>query len=145
MLILYFVVFEKVTNQIKHIHSHTKVLLSTTCTITFITINFITLKYKGGTSCKNENTQYGHSLNKDRRKRELQRITKQNHKILKRIQEARPTYNHHLWEDKAKFNDRILANICEFRQKGTCMGGGGEGVRDKGFFNEDFLLDYDCY
>jgi hypothetical protein len=25
------------------------------------------------------------------------------------------------------------------------MGGGGEGVRDKGFFNEDFLLDYDCY
>ena len=59
--------------------------------------------------------QYGHSLNKDRRKRELQKITKQNQQILKRIQEAQPTYDHLKWEEEARTHDNILANICEFK------------------------------
>ena len=46
----------------------------------------------------------------------MKRITKENQQILKRIQAARPTYNHQKWEDEAKVNDRILANICEFKQ-----------------------------
>lgn len=70
---------------------------------------------KGGADYGNENVKYGHSLNKDRRKRELQKITKQNHQILKRIQEAQPTYDHLKWEEKAQEHDNILANICEFK------------------------------
>jgi len=61
------------------------------------------------------NGKYGHSLNKDRRKRELQKITKQNQQILKRIQEAQPTYDHLKWEDEARAHDDILENICEFK------------------------------
>ena len=54
-------------------------------------------------------------MNKDRRKRELQKITKQNKQILKRIREAQPTYDHYKWEEEAKNHDKILANICEFK------------------------------
>jgi len=56
-------------------------------------------------------------LNKECRKRELQRITKENYQILRRIQDARPTYNHKKWEMEAKANKQILANICEFKPK----------------------------
>ena len=73
------------------------------------------LKFKGGTDCGNENVEYGHSLNKDRRKRELQKITRQNKQILKRIQEAQPTYDHLKWEEESQAHDDILANICEFK------------------------------
>jgi len=75
------------------------------------------MKYKGGIANKNEGIQYGHSLNKERRKRELQRITKQNRQILQRIQESQPTYNHLEWEEEAKTADQILANISEFKPK----------------------------
>lgn len=49
-----------------------------------------------GIDNKNDNIKYSHSLNKERRKRELQKITQQNHQILRRIQQARarPLYNH---------------------------------------------------
>ena len=63
----------------------------------------------------NDSVKYSHSLSKERRKRELQRITKENQKILKRIQNARPTYNHMRWEEEAKRNQDILQNICEFK------------------------------
>ncbi len=36
-------------------------------------------------------------------------------KILKRIQNARPTYNHKRWEEEAKKSQDILQNICEFK------------------------------
>jgi len=75
------------------------------------------MRNKGGVNNKNESAIYAHSLNKDRRKRELQRITKQNQQILKRIQNAQPTYDHLAWEEKAEANDRILSNICEFKTK----------------------------
>ena len=54
-------------------------------------------------------------MSKERRKRELQRITKDNQKILKRIEAARPTYNHMKWEEEAKRSSMILQNICEFK------------------------------
>jgi len=56
-------------------------------------------------------------LNKESRKRELQKITKQNQQILKRIQESRPTYDHLLWKEQAKVNNQVLLNICEFKPK----------------------------
>ena len=73
------------------------------------------MRFKGGIDCTNDSVKYSHSLSKERRKRELQRITKDNQKILKRIQAARPTYNHRKWEEEAKRSDEILQNICEFK------------------------------
>ena len=64
-----------------------------------------------------ESVKYGHSLNKERRKRELQKITQQNKQILKTIQQAQPTYDHRAWEEQAKTNDEVLMNICEFKPK----------------------------
>jgi hypothetical protein len=72
-------------------------------------------KFKGGIDNNNESAQYAHSLNRDRRRRELQRITKQNLQILTRIEESRPTYDHHTWEEEARAKDRIMINICEFK------------------------------
>lgn len=72
------------------------------------------MRTKGGIDCKND-VNYSHPLSKERRKRELQRITKANQKILERIEGARPTYNHKKWEEEAKRNSEILQNICEFK------------------------------
>ncbi|KAL7535647.1 hypothetical protein ACHAWF_005225 [Thalassiosira exigua] len=72
-------------------------------------------KFKGGIDCTNDSVRYSHSLSKERRKRELQRITKENQKILRRIQDARPTYNHMRWEEEAKKSNDILQNISEFK------------------------------
>mmetsp|Transcript_3141 Transcript_3141/g.6978 ORF Transcript_3141/g.6978 Transcript_3141/m.6978 type:complete len:167 (+) Transcript_3141:253-753(+) len=73
------------------------------------------MRFKGGIDCTNDSIKYSHSLGKERRKRELQRITKENQKILKRIENAKPTYNHARWEEEAKKNEDILQNICEFK------------------------------
>mmetsp|Transcript_36549 Transcript_36549/g.44106 ORF Transcript_36549/g.44106 Transcript_36549/m.44106 type:complete len:186 (-) Transcript_36549:61-618(-) len=73
------------------------------------------MRYKGGIDNENDSHRYAHSLNKERRKRELQRVTKQNQQILKRIQESQPTYDHIQWAEEAQASDRILANICEFK------------------------------
>lgn len=54
------------------------------------------------------------SLNKDARKKELLRITKENQSILKRIQQAQPVYNHVEWEDEHRKNCNYLKNRCEF-------------------------------
>ena len=96
------------------------------------------LKYKGGIANKNEGITYGHSLNKERRKRELQRITKQNRQILQRIQESQPTYNHIEWEEEAKANDQILANISEFKPKPNTAKMTGIHYQD-----DDMLVEYD--
>jgi SET domain-containing protein len=84
----------------------------------FLSSSILTIppQNKGAIDNKNENVKYSHSLNKERRKRELQRITKQNLQILNRIQNAMPTYNHKVWEKEAKANEKILANISEFRK-----------------------------
>jgi len=54
------------------------------------------------------------SLNKDSRKKELLRITRENQSILKRIQQAQPVYNHVEWEDEHRKNSNYLRNRCEF-------------------------------
>jgi len=73
------------------------------------------LQNKGSIDNENNSTQYGRSLNRDRRKRELQRITKQNQQILHRLTNSKPIYDHVKWEEEAKAKDEILANICEFK------------------------------
>eukprot|EP00931_Biecheleriopsis_adriatica_P023966 TRINITY_DN15029_c0_g1_i1.p1 TRINITY_DN15029_c0_g1~~TRINITY_DN15029_c0_g1_i1.p1 ORF type:complete len:311 (+),score=55.64 TRINITY_DN15029_c0_g1_i1:117-1049(+) len=54
------------------------------------------------------------SLNRDARKKELLRITRENQSILKRIQQAQPVYNHVEWEDEHRRNAGYLKNRCEF-------------------------------
>ena len=81
--------------------------------------------------------KYRHSLNKECRKRELQRITKENYQILRRIQDARPTYNHLKWEEEAKVNNKILANICEFKPK--------DNKKFKSYEEDDILIDYSAF
>ena len=76
-------------------------------------------------------------MNKECRKRDLQRITKENHQILRRIQDARPTYNHQKWEDEAKVNKQILSNICEFKPKET--------GNPRGYQEDDILVDYNAF
>lgn len=60
-----------------------------------------------------ENQNYAHSLNREQRKRELQRITKENQHILARIQAAEPTYNVGIWVEHEKQHQEYMKNICE--------------------------------
>lgn len=65
-------------------------------------------------SLDNENqVQYAHSLNREQRKRELHRITRENQSILSRIQAAEPTYNASAWVEHEKQHNEYMKNICE--------------------------------
>jgi len=65
-------------------------------------------------SLDNDNQmQYAHSLNREQRKRELQRITRENQNILGRIQAAEPTYDHLVWAEHEKQHEEYMKNICE--------------------------------
>lgn len=50
------------------------------------------------------------------RRLELQRITQENQRLLKRIQETEPIYNHLEWEEDAKKRATIMANMSEFSE-----------------------------
>merc|ERR1719446_292379 len=54
------------------------------------------------------------SLNRDARKKELLRITKENQSILKRIQQAQPVYNHIEWEGNHRKQSSYLKNCAEY-------------------------------
>eukprot|EP00416_Gambierdiscus_australes_P026233 CAMPEP_0171064258 /NCGR_PEP_ID=MMETSP0766_2-20121228/6170_1 /TAXON_ID=439317 /ORGANISM="Gambierdiscus australes, Strain CAWD 149" /LENGTH=277 /DNA_ID=CAMNT_0011520267 /DNA_START=190 /DNA_END=1023 /DNA_ORIENTATION=- len=67
------------------------------------------------------------SLNRDSRKTELMRITRENQGILKRIQRAQPVYNHVQWEDSYRRNATYLKNSSEYplvlKRKSSSRGG----------------------
>jgi hypothetical protein len=71
-------------------------------------------------SCK----KYSKSLISTSRKLELQRITQENQRLLKRIQETEPCYNHLIWEEEAKKREIYKRNMSEF-QEATLPGGTG--------------------
>ena len=52
--------------------------------------------------------EYSQSLNRERRKRELQRITRENQKILARIQAAEPTYDHLEWAEHERNHEETM-------------------------------------
>lgn len=54
------------------------------------------------------------SLNRDARKRELMKITKENQLILKRLQDKTANYNVSRWQREDNERIKILKNICEF-------------------------------
>ncbi len=54
------------------------------------------------------------SLNREARKRELMKITKENQMILKRLQEKQANYNVSKWQREEDDRKKILRNICEY-------------------------------
>ena len=54
------------------------------------------------------------SLNKFQRRQELERITKENHALLKRIQERQPTYNHLQWDQDREKSEQLCDRICRY-------------------------------
>eukprot|EP00760_Papus_ankaliazontas_P000040 PhM_4_TR10013/c1_g1_i2/m.34883 len=62
----------------------------------------------------NQNNARAKSLNRDSRKRELLRITQENHALLRRIQQRQPTYNHLVWEQQREKNEQLCDRICRY-------------------------------
>lgn len=54
------------------------------------------------------------SLNREARRRELMKITRENQLILKRLQEKKPNYNVTRWAQEDQQRKKLLQNICEF-------------------------------
>lgn len=54
------------------------------------------------------------SLNREARKRELTKITRENQLILKRLQDKQASYNVSKWQKDEDHRVRILKNICEY-------------------------------
>jgi hypothetical protein len=54
------------------------------------------------------------SLNRDSRRKELQRITNENLSILRRIQGVQPLYDHVRWEQEFRRTRSYLKNKCEY-------------------------------
>jgi len=69
---------------------------------------------KPQTTPRDEKTGPPPSLNRFVRKQEMLRITMENQSILKRIQEAQPTYSHVEWEGEHKKNMAYLRNAAEY-------------------------------
>jgi hypothetical protein len=57
---------------------------------------------------------YKKSLNREARKRELMKITRENQVILKRLQEKKPNYNVTRWAHEDNERRKLLNNICEY-------------------------------
>ena len=58
--------------------------------------------------------QFKKSLNREARKRELMKITRENQVILKRLQEKKPNYNVTRWAQDDFTRRKLLENICEY-------------------------------
>ena len=54
------------------------------------------------------------SLNREARKRELIKITKENQQILKRLQDKQASYDVNRWAKAEEGRKKILRNICEY-------------------------------
>ena len=54
------------------------------------------------------------SLHKDGRKAELQRVTRENKDLLRRIQHVEPAYDHLEWTEDARQHGGWLENLCEY-------------------------------
>lgn len=54
------------------------------------------------------------SLNRDKRKKELIKITVENQAILKRLQEKLPTYSVNKWNQEYRKNEELKMNLLEY-------------------------------
>ncbi|XP_035693992.1 trichohyalin-like isoform X2 [Branchiostoma floridae] len=62
----------------------------------------------------NRNEYEHHSLNREKRQRELMRITKENQEILKRIMKREPEYDHAKWQREWEKNEQFMDNIARY-------------------------------
>jgi hypothetical protein len=63
--------------------------------------------------------KFGKSLNRESRKRELQRITRENQSILRRIQSAEPVYNHWKWEEEGIAHAKLVESMQEYPSRSS--------------------------
>ena len=56
----------------------------------------------------------GKSLNRDYRKKELERVTLENQALLRRLQNRQSSYSTEQWRHERKETERLLRNICHF-------------------------------
>jgi len=82
---------------------------------------------KGSIDNVSEAWQYGHSLNRLNRKKELQRITEANQHILRRIQGVTPYYNHWEWEEEAIKAEKLAAQLSVFKPRASVRSSGARG------------------
>ncbi|XP_077866445.1 sperm axonemal maintenance protein CFAP97D1-like [Saccoglossus kowalevskii] len=54
------------------------------------------------------------SLNREKRQRELLRVTRENQEILKRIMAREPEYNHLKWQQDWQENEQFMDNIARY-------------------------------
>ncbi|CAM9266611.1 unnamed protein product [Choristocarpus tenellus] len=71
---------------------------------------------KGGVDNQNHTLKYAKSLNREARKRELHKITRENQRILLAIQRSEPFYDHVKWAEEAQQNTLYMRNICQLPQ-----------------------------
>jgi len=62
----------------------------------------------------NRNAYDYKSLNREKRQRELLRVTKENQEILKRIMAREPEYNHLKWQQEWDENEQFMDNIARY-------------------------------
>eukprot|EP00750_Incisomonas_marina_P033834 INCI998.1.p1 GENE.INCI998.1~~INCI998.1.p1 ORF type:complete len:190 (+),score=50.00 INCI998.1:167-736(+) len=63
---------------------------------------------------KNTSLRFARSMNKQNRKANLEKITRENQAILERIQAKEPVYNHLKWEHERQQNVKYMQNISEY-------------------------------
>lgn len=74
--------------------------------------------------------QFKKKLGLTKKRLEMQKLTEENQRLLKRIQEVPPAYNHLKWEEDARANREIMRNmtlypeILEMREKKETTRGG---------------------
>lgn len=66
---------------------------------------------------RSEAWKHGRSLNLGSRKRQLAKIAQENEKILERIRNVKPSYNHLKWEEEAMEAEKLVESITEFKQR----------------------------
>ncbi|PIK46532.1 hypothetical protein BSL78_16596 [Apostichopus japonicus] len=62
----------------------------------------------------NHNDYISRSLNKEKRRRELIRVTQENQEILKRILAREPEYNHLEWDKEWEENENFMDNVSRY-------------------------------
>jgi len=65
----------------------------------------------------NRNNYEYKSLNREKRQRELLRVTKENQAILYRINMRRPEYSHKKWQSQWEENQKFMDNISHYPQE----------------------------
>lgn len=77
---------------------------------------------KGSLDMVSKSHKYGRSMNRSARKKELQRITQENQKILRRLRTVQPVYSHWKWEEDRIKSEKYLETISEFKPTASRRG-----------------------